>query len=111
MRRRDSKPVVLVELSGTLVARMHQHSSYPRVMRYGHCTIYRVLQQGRAQMQSLRPAVDRKPRKHHDRNRIGHVAPHTACGQLVRNGAGCHGVVATNPDILIGDYKGAARPA
>ena len=111
MRRRRLKPVVLVELFRPLVERMHEQGSYPRVLRYGHCAIDGVLQQGRSQMQSLHPAVDREPGEHHDRNRIWHVAPYAACRQLVRYGAGRHGVVAADATVLIGDDKGAARPA
>lgn len=33
------------------------------------------------------------------------------CCQPVRYGAGCHGVVAADATVLIGDDKGAARPA
>ena len=111
MRRRGLKPVVLVELFGLLVERMHEQGSHPRVLRYGHCTIDGILQQGRSQMQSLHAAVDREAGEHHDRNRIRHVASYAACCQLVRYGAGCHGVVAADVTVLIGDDKGAARPA
>ena len=110
MRRRGLKPVVLVELFGLLVECMHEQRSHPCVLRYGHCAINSVLQQRRSQMLSLRPAVDREPGEHHDRNRIRHVASNAACCQLVRNGAGCHGVVAADATVLIGDDKRAARP-
>ena len=111
MRRRGLKPVVLVELSGPLVERMHQQGSHPRVLRYGHCAIDSVLQQRCSQMLSLRPAVDREPGKHHDRNRIRHVAANAAGCQLVRYGAGRYGVVAADVTVLIGDDKGTACPA
>ncbi len=111
MRRRGLKPVVLVELFGLLVERMHEQRSHPRVVRYGDCAIDGVLQQGGSQMQSLRSSVYREPGKHHDRNRIRHVAANAACCQLVRYGAGCHGVVAADGTVLIGDDKGTARPA
>lgn len=110
MRRRGLKPVVLVELFG-LVKGMHEKGSYARVLRYGHRAIDRVLEQGGAQVQSLRPAIDREPGENHDRNWIRHVASHAARCELVRNGAGCHGVVATDATVLIGDDKGAARSA
>jgi len=109
MRRRRLKPVMLVELFGPLMERMHEQSSYTRVLRYGHCAIDGILKQGRSQMLSLRAAVDREPAEHHDRNKIWHVASYAACCQLVRNGAGCHGVVAANATVLIRDDKGAAR--
>ena len=111
MRRRGVKPIVLVELFGTLMERMHEQRSHPRVLRYGHCAIDSVLQQRCSLMLSLHPAVDREPGEHHDRNRIRHVAANPACCQLVRNGTGCHGVVATDATVLIGDDKGAARSA
>ena len=111
MRRRGLKPVVLVELSGALVECMHEQRSHPGVLRYGHCAIDSVPQQRRSQILSVRPAVDREPGKHHDRKRIRHVAASAARCQLVRNGAGCHGVVATDASVLIGDDKGTTRAA
>ncbi len=111
MRRRGLKPVVLVELPGLLVKGMHEKGSDARVLRYGHRAIDRVLEQGGAHMQSLRPSIDREPGKHHDRNRIWHVAANATCCQLVRDGAGCHGVVAADATALIGHDKGTARPA
>ena len=111
MRRRGLKPVVLVELPGLLVKGMHEKGSYAGVLRYSHRAINRVLEQGGAYVQSLRPAIDREPGEHHDRNRIRHVAANAACRQLVRNGAGRHGVVATDATVLIGDDEGTARPA
>ena len=111
MRWRGLKPVVLVELPGLLVEGMHKKGSDPRVLRYGHRAIDRVLEQGAPQVQSLRPAIDREPGENHDRNRIGHVASHAACCQFVRNGAGCHGVVTSDVAALIGDDEGAARAA
>ena len=111
MRRRGLKPVVLVELFGALVERMHKQGSHPSVLRYGHGAINSVPQQRRSQMLSLCSAVDREPGEHHDRNRIRYIAANAACCQLVRNGAGRHGVVATDATVLVGDDKGAARPA
>ena len=111
MRRRGLKPAVRVELFGVLMERMHEQRSDPGVLRKGHCAIDGILKQRCAQMLSLRPAVDREPAKHQDRNRIRQVAANAAGCQLVRNGACRHGVVATNPTVLIGNDKGAARPA
>ena len=37
-------------------------------------------------MESLRPAVDRQPGEHHDRNRIRHIATYAACCELMRDG-------------------------
>ena len=108
MRRRGLKPVVFVKLLGLLVKGMHEKGSYARVLRYGHRAIDRVLQQGGAQVQSLRPAIDRKPGENHDRNRIRHVASHAARCELVRNGAGRHGVVTVDAPPLVGDDEGAA---
>ena len=102
---------MLVELPGLLVKGMHEKGSYAGVLRYGHRAIDCVLEQGGAHVQSLRPAIDREPGKHHDRNRIGHVAANAARCQLVRNGTGCHRVVATDATVLVGDDKGTARPA
>ena len=110
MRRRGLKPVVFVELFGLFVKGMHEKGSHAGVLRYGHCAIDGVLQQRRSQMLPLRPAIDREPGENHDRNRIRHVASHAARCQLVRNGASCHGVVAADKTVLIGDDKGAARP-
>jgi hypothetical protein len=111
MGRRGLKPVVLVELPGLLMKGMHEKSSYARVLRYGQHAIGRVLEQGGAQVQSLRPAIDREPGKNHDRDRIGHVASHAARCELVRNGAGRHGVVTADMAALVGDHEGAARTA
>jgi len=111
MHRRGLKPVVFVELSGPLVECMHEQRSHPSVLGYGHCAVNSVPQQRCSQMLSLHPAVDREPGEYHDRNRIGHVASYAACCQLVRNGAGCHSVVAADATVLIGDDKGTARPA
>ena len=57
VRRRGLKPVVLVELLDLLVKGMHEKGSDTRV-RYGHRAIDRVLKQGDAQVQFLRPAID-----------------------------------------------------
>ena len=111
MRRRGLKPVVLVELPGLLVKGMHEKGSDARVLRYGHRAIDRILEQGAAQVQSLRPAINREPGENHDRNRIRHVASHAARCELVRNGAGRHGVVTTDMAALVGDNEGAARTA
>jgi len=90
---------------------VHENGSYPRVLRYSNRAIDSVLEQGRPQVQSLRFAIDREPGRHHDRDRIGHIAAHANCCQLVRNSAGCHGVVATDVTVLIGDDKAVARSA
>jgi len=111
MRRRGLKPIVLIELPGLLVKGMHEKGSDSRVLRYGQRAIDRVLEQGGAQVQSLRPAIDREPGENHDRNRIRHVASHDARRELVRNGAGRHGVVAADVAVIVGDHKGAARTA
>lgn len=111
MRRRGLKPVVLVELLGLLVKGMYEKGSYARVLRYGHRAIDRVLEQGCAQVQSLRPAIDREPGENHDRNWIRHVASRGTCCELVRNGAGRHGVVAEDVAALVGDHEAAARAA
>ena len=108
---RGLKPVVLVELSGLLVKGMHEQGSDARVLRYGHRAIDRVLKQGCAQVQSLRPEIDREPGENHDRNRIRHVASHAARCELVQNGAGRHRVVTTDVAVLVGDDEGAARTA
>src|SRR6267378_3493630 len=111
MRRRRLTPVVLVELSGPLVECMYEQGPHPRVLRYCHCAIDGVPQQGRPQMESLRSAVDRQPGEHHDRNRIRHIATYAACCELMRDGAGRHGVVATHATALIGHDEGATRTA
>lgn len=111
MRRGRLKPVVRVELFGLLVKGVHEQGSHAGVLRNGHCAIGGVLQQRCSQMLSLCPAIDREPGENHDRNRIRHVASHAARRELVRNGAGRHGVVAADNTVLIGDDKGAARPA
>jgi len=111
MRRRRLKSVVFVELSGLLVKGMHKKGSDARILRYRHRAIDRVLEQGGAQVQSLRLAVDREPGEHHDRNRIRHVAAHATRCELVRDGAGRHGVVTADMAALIGDNEGAARTA
>ena len=112
MRGRGLKPVVLVELLGLLMKGMHEKGPHAGVLRYYcHCAIDSVLQQRSSQMLSLRPAIDCQPREYHDRNRIRHVASHAARCEFVRNSAGCHGVVAADKTILIGDDKGAASPA
>ena len=108
MRRRGLQPVVFVKLPGPLVKGMHEKGSDARVLRYGHRAIDRVLEQGGAQVQSLRPAIDREPGENHDRNRIRHVASHAARCELVRNGAGRHGVVTVDAAALVGDDEGAA---
>jgi len=109
MRRRGLKPVVLVELSGPLVECMYEQGPHPGVLRYGHRAIDGVLQQGRPQMESLRSAVDRQPREDHDGNGIRHIPSYAARCQLMRNGAGRHGVVATHATALIGHDEGATR--
>ncbi|SRR6266566_4528783 len=109
MRRRGLKPVMLVELSGPLVECMYEHGPHPGVLRYGHGAIDGVLKQGRPQMESLRSALDRQPREDHDRNRIRHTASYAVCCQLMRNGAGRHGGVATHATALIGHDEGATR--
>ena len=109
MRRRGLKPVVLVELLGLLVKGVHEQGPHASVFRYGHRAINSVLQQRCSQMLSLRSAIDREPGEHHDWNGIRHIASHAARCELVRNGAGCHGIVAADASVLIGDYKGAAR--
>ena len=111
MRRRGLKPVVLVEMPGLLVKGMNQQGSDARVLRYGHRAIDRVLEQGGAEVQSLRPAIDREPGKNHDRNRIRHVATYAARREVVRNGTGRHGVVTSDVAALVGDDKAAARTA
>ena len=111
MHRRRLKPIVLVEAFGLLVKGVHENGSYPRVLRYSNRAIDSVLEQGRPQVQSLRFSIDREPGKHHDRDRIRHIAAHATCCQLVRNGSGCHGVVATDATVLIGDDKAVARSA
>ena len=102
---------MLVELPGLLVKGMHEKGSDARVPRYGHRATDRVLEQGCAQVQSLRPAIDREPGENHDRNRIGHVASHATGCELVRNSAGRHGVVTADVAALVGDDEGAARTA
>ena len=111
MRRRGLKPVVLVELLGLLVKGMDEDGSDARVLRYGHRAIDRVLEQGCAQVQSLRPAIDCEPGENHDRNWIRHVASRGTCCESVRNGAGRHGVVAEDLAALVGDDEAAARTA
>ena len=111
MRRRGLKPVVLVELPGLLVKGMHEQGSDARVLRYGQRAIDRVLEKGGAQMQSLRPAIDRKPGKNHHRNRIRQVASYAARCESVRNGAGGDGVVTADVAALVGDDEAAARTA
>ena len=111
MNWRWLKPVVLVELPGLLVQGMHEKGSDTRVLRYGHCAIDRVLEQAGAQVQSLRPAIDREPGENHDRHRVRHVASHAARCELVRNGTGRHGVVTADVAVRIGDDEGAARAA
>ncbi len=111
MRRRGLKPVVFVELLGLLVKGMHEQGSDASVLRYGHRAIDRVLEQSGAQVQSLRPAIDREPGENHDRNRIRHVATHATRCELVRNGAGHHGVVTADVAALVGDDEAAARTA
>ncbi len=111
MRRRGPKPVVLVELLGLLVKGMHKKGPDARVLRYGHGAIDRVLEQGGAQVQSLRPAIDREPGENHDRNRIRHVASHAARCEMVRDGAGRNGVVTVDAAALVGDDEGAACTA
>ena len=111
MRRRGLKPVMFVKLLGLLVKGMHKKGSDARVLRYGNRAIDCVLEQGGAQVQSLRPAIDREPGENHDRNRIRHVASHAARCELVRNGAGRHGVVTVDAAALVGDDEGAACTA
>lgn len=111
MRRRGLKPVVLIELPGLLVKGMHEHGSDARILRYGHRAIDRVLEQGGAQVQSLRPAIDRKAGQNHDRNRIRHVPSNATRCESVRNGAGRHGVVTADVAVLVGDDEAAARTA
>jgi len=111
MRWRGLKSVMLVELSGFFVKSMHEEGPDTRVLRYGHRAIDRVLEQGGAQVQTLRPAIDREPGENHDRHRIRHVASHAARCELVRNGAGRHGVVTADLAALVGDDEGAARAA
>ena len=65
MRRRGLKPVVLIELFGAIVERMHEQGSHPGVLRYGHCAVDSVLQQRCSQMLSLHPAVDRESGENH----------------------------------------------
>ncbi len=108
MRRRGLKPVVFVELPGLLVKGMHKKGSDARVLRYGNRAIDRVLEQGGAQVQPLRFAIDREPGENHDRNRIRYVASHAARCELVGNGAGRHGVVTMDAASLVGDNEGAA---
>lgn len=109
MRWRGLKSIMLVELLGLLVKSMHEKCPYAHVLRYSHCTVNPVLEQCGSQVQPLRPAIDRQPGENHDRNRIRHVTANAACRQLMRNGAGRHGVVAADATILIGDYKSTAR--
>lgn len=111
MHRRGLKPVVLVELPGLLVKGMHEKGSDARVLRYGHSAIDRILEQGGAQVQSLRPAIDCEPGENHDRNRIWHVASHAARCEWVRNGAGRHGVVSVDAAALVGEHERAACTA
>ena len=111
MRRRGLKPVVLVELPGALVKGMHENGSYASVLGHSHRAIDRVLEQGGAQMHSLCLATDREPGENHYRNRIRHISAHATRCDLVRNGAGCHGVVAADAAYLIGHHEGAAGAA
>jgi hypothetical protein len=111
MRRRGLKSEVLVELPGLLVKGMHEKGSDAGVLRYGHGAIDRILEQGTAQVKSLRPAIHREPGENHDWNRIRHIASHAARCKLVRNSACGHGVVTADMPALVGDNEGAARTA
>ena len=59
----------------------------------------------------MRPAVDREPGEHHDRNTVRHVASNAASTKLMGDSTCPHGVITANATVLIGDDKCAARAA
>lgn len=107
MRWRSLKPIVFVELPGSIIQRVDQQGSDPCVLRHGMGSADCVLQQGRAKMDSLGALIHGEARQHHDWHRVRHVAPDPAGGKLVGHGAGGHRAVAANTDLRIGRNEGA----
>ena len=102
---------MLVEAFRTLVDRVDKHRSDASVAGDADSALDGVMQQGWAELVSLRSLIYREPGQHNDRHGIGHVAANIRGCELVRYGRGGHGVVAADEAIRAGYDKGAARPA
>jgi len=103
--------MVLVELFRSVMERVYQQGSDTSLLRHGECPFDCIQEHGRAKMNSLRPTINCKSCKHHDRNGVRHVPSDFAGCQLVGYSAGRHGVVTEYSAILVGDHERAAGTA
>ena len=83
MLRRWTKPVMFIELPGSVMQCMDEQGADSCILRNKQRAIDRVSQQGRAELDALDTLVHGQPCQHDDRDRIGHVATHAAGGPLV----------------------------